>query len=201
MAESAQVLDRHAGQIAERRLLSGIAVGLVELAALVPRSGFAWRIEAYHRLTTVDPVLPGFEGSPPALGLGNSADFGLVNVLNINVSSGKKVYWDRAVYEITGHNLHVLPSGHVEKNHYELLGSSRLNNVLDEAREYYDYVILDTPPVVYLADSKLIERWVDGLYLVGAGTHPGAGVPGVVNSAKATASLILEDFATLRGAA
>lgn len=107
-----------------------------------------------------------FYGIKDYLGLGNSADFGLVNVLNINVSSGKKVYWDRAVYEITGHNLHVLPSGHVEKNHYELLGSSRLDNVLDEAREYYDYVILDTPPVVYLADSKLIERWVDGLYLV-----------------------------------
>lgn len=35
---------------------------------------------------------------------------------------------------------------------------------------------------------------IPGLYLVGAGTHPGAGVPGVVNSAKATAGLILEDF-------
>jgi phytoene desaturase len=36
---------------------------------------------------------------------------------------------------------------------------------------------------------------VPGLYIVGAGTHPGAGVPGVVNSAKATASVILDDFA------
>jgi phytoene desaturase len=36
---------------------------------------------------------------------------------------------------------------------------------------------------------------IPGLYFVGAGTHPGAGVPGVVNSAKATASLVLEDFA------
>jgi phytoene desaturase len=33
-----------------------------------------------------------------------------------------------------------------------------------------------------------------GLYLVGAGTHPGAGIPGVVNSAKATAGLILDDI-------
>jgi len=36
---------------------------------------------------------------------------------------------------------------------------------------------------------------IDGLYIVGAGTHPGAGLPGVVNSAKATARVILEDFA------
>jgi phytoene desaturase len=35
---------------------------------------------------------------------------------------------------------------------------------------------------------------IPGLYLVGAGTHPGAGVPGVVNSAKATASVIARDF-------
>jgi phytoene desaturase len=38
------------------------------------------------------------------------------------------------------------------------------------------------------------DRKIPGLYLVGAGTHPGAGVPGVVNSAKATARLIVEDF-------
>ena len=35
---------------------------------------------------------------------------------------------------------------------------------------------------------------VDGLYLVGAGTHPGAGVPGVVLSAAATAHAVAEDF-------
>ena len=35
---------------------------------------------------------------------------------------------------------------------------------------------------------------VEGLYFVGAGTHPGAGVPGVVSSAKATSKLVLKDF-------
>ena len=33
-----------------------------------------------------------------------------------------------------------------------------------------------------------------GLYFVGAGTHPGAGIPGVVGSAKATAGVILSDL-------
>jgi phytoene desaturase len=37
------------------------------------------------------------------------------------------------------------------------------------------------------------------LYFVGAGTHPGAGIPGVVGSAKATAGLILEDFRSTEG--
>jgi phytoene desaturase len=35
---------------------------------------------------------------------------------------------------------------------------------------------------------------IKGLYFVGAGTHPGAGVPGVINSAKATAALIQGDY-------
>jgi phytoene desaturase len=40
------------------------------------------------------------------------------------------------------------------------------------------------------------DRRIRGLYFVGAGTHPGAGVPGVINSAKATAGLILDDMKT-----
>jgi phytoene desaturase len=39
------------------------------------------------------------------------------------------------------------------------------------------------------------DEGIPGLYLVGAGTHPGAGVPGVVSSAKATVSLVLRDLA------
>lgn len=38
------------------------------------------------------------------------------------------------------------------------------------------------------------DRRIRGLYFVGAGTHPGAGVPGVVNSAKATAGIIMDDW-------
>jgi phytoene desaturase len=38
------------------------------------------------------------------------------------------------------------------------------------------------------------DRNLKGLYFVGAGTHPGAGIPGVVNSAKATAQLIADDY-------
>lgn len=37
---------------------------------------------------------------------------------------------------------------------------------------------------------------IENLYIVGAGTHPGAGVPGVIGSAKATASLMLADAST-----
>ncbi len=39
------------------------------------------------------------------------------------------------------------------------------------------------------------DKHIQNLYLVGAGTHPGAGIPGVIGSAKATAGLMLEDLA------
>ena len=38
------------------------------------------------------------------------------------------------------------------------------------------------------------DKKIHGLYFVGAGTHPGAGIPGVVNSAKATARIMQEDW-------
>lgn len=40
------------------------------------------------------------------------------------------------------------------------------------------------------------DKKISGLYFVGAGTHPGAGIPGVVNSGKATAGLVQEAFAS-----
>jgi len=38
------------------------------------------------------------------------------------------------------------------------------------------------------------DSGIEGLYIVGAGTHPGAGLPGVLNSAKATVDLILSEL-------
>ena len=38
------------------------------------------------------------------------------------------------------------------------------------------------------------DKAIRGLYFVGAGTHPGAGIPGVINSARATAGLMQEDW-------
>ncbi|MDM7458387.1 MAG: FAD-dependent oxidoreductase, partial [Paracoccus sp. (in: a-proteobacteria)] len=38
------------------------------------------------------------------------------------------------------------------------------------------------------------DKTIRNFYLVGAGTHPGAGIPGVVGSAKATAQVMLSDM-------
>ena len=48
----------------------------------------------------------------------------------------------------------------------ELLRSPRVASLLNEAREQYDYVIIDTPPLGPVSDCALLARWVDGLLLV-----------------------------------
>ncbi len=52
------------------------------------------------------------------------------------------------------------------------------------------------PTLIQSAYFRLHNRdpKIKGLYFAGAGTHPGAGVPGVVNSGKATAGLVLQDL-------
>ena len=63
-------------------------------------------------------------------------------------------------------NLSVLPAGIAETSTYELLTSPRLEALLTEARAHYDYVLIDTPPLVLVPDSRLIGRWVDGFLIV-----------------------------------
>ena len=63
-------------------------------------------------------------------------------------------------------NLSVLLTGAYEAGAYELLNSPRLELVLQEARRRFDYVLVDTPPLMPLPDCRLIGRYVEGFFLV-----------------------------------
>jgi capsular exopolysaccharide synthesis family protein len=66
-------------------------------------------------------------------------------------------------------NLSILTAGRRPSAPYEVLKSARVGELLAEARRKYDYVIVDTPPLVMVQDSRVIEKWVDGfLVVVGA---------------------------------
>lgn len=62
--------------------------------------------------------------------------------------------------------LTVLPAGCVPTASADTLNSPRLSALLTEARHSYEYIIVDTPPMISLADCRLIERWVDGFLIV-----------------------------------
>ena len=63
-------------------------------------------------------------------------------------------------------NLRILPAGRLPPQPYEVLKSPRLGAVLEEARRLFDYVVIDTPPLIPVPDCRLIARWVDGLLMV-----------------------------------
>ena len=67
-------------------------------------------------------------------------------------------------------NLDVVTAGGVPETPYEVLRSPRFAELLAEARRHYDYVVLDTPPLVAVPDSRLITKAVDGVLLV-IGAH------------------------------
>jgi capsular exopolysaccharide synthesis family protein len=63
-------------------------------------------------------------------------------------------------------NLHVLPSGPVPPLPSELLSSNQMEDLIDQARKDYDFVILDTPPVLAVTDASIIGRLVDAGILI-----------------------------------
>lgn len=63
-------------------------------------------------------------------------------------------------------NLGVVVAGQTPPSPYEVLKSPRLGDLLDEARRDYDYVILDTAPLVPVQDCRVIARLLDGFILV-----------------------------------
>lgn len=66
--------------------------------------------------------------------------------------------------EISG--VFLLPSGTVPPNPAELLGAESMSKVIEECRTLFDYVIIDSAPVLGLADALLLSRLVDGVVLM-----------------------------------
>lgn len=65
-----------------------------------------------------------------------------------------------------GENVDVLPSGAIPPNPTELLLSENMKNLIDWAREHYDYVILDCPPIEIVADASIIKNYADATIFV-----------------------------------
>jgi capsular exopolysaccharide synthesis family protein len=60
----------------------------------------------------------------------------------------------------------ILPSGIVQENAAKLLQSDRLRHVIDLLRAEFDFVLLDGPPLLDLADSRLLGKRAGGVILV-----------------------------------
>lgn len=63
-------------------------------------------------------------------------------------------------------NFDVLTSGPIPPNPAELLGSDNMSELLQVLEEYYDYIIIDTPPINVVADALIVAPKTDGLVMV-----------------------------------
>ncbi|HEY6770126.1 MAG TPA: CpsD/CapB family tyrosine-protein kinase [Candidatus Sulfotelmatobacter sp.] len=71
-----------------------------------------------------------------------------------------------SIYHLEGLNLWILPAGSVPSNAQELLQSARLTALMDQLTEWFDWIIIDSPPVLPLADTSVWMRLADGILLV-----------------------------------
>jgi len=89
-----------------------------------------------------------------------SNQIGLTNLLLQSVAA------DLALREVGVPNLRVVTSGPIPPNPSEVLGSRRMHELLATLAKSFDYIILDTPPVLAVADSTILASMVDGVLLV-----------------------------------
>jgi protein-tyrosine kinase len=95
------------------------------------------------------------------LALGDVAGRGLVDaVLDPSLSL------EEVVRHVPHFNLAVLPAGKRSGSPYEVLNSPRFGELLTHARQRYDYLVLDAPPVLPVPDCRLISKWVDSMLMV-----------------------------------
>jgi receptor protein-tyrosine kinase len=73
---------------------------------------------------------------------------------------------DSAFVSLDVENLTVLPAGRMPRNPSELLGSKAMANLLASLKTRFDYIFIDAPPIMPLADPCILGAMVDGVILV-----------------------------------
>ena len=73
---------------------------------------------------------------------------------------------EEAVQKTEIENLDILTSGTRSPNPSELLASEKMKNFIENLRETYDCIIIDTPPIIAVTDAQIVSRYADGCLLV-----------------------------------
>ena len=103
----------------------------------------------------------------------------LANAVGLSDVIVNQAEFPMAVREVMD-NVDVLPSGVIPPNPLTLLDSKRMGSLIKEFSKNYDFVILDTPPLVIAADALSLSKMSDGILLVAR--------PGVLDRVSAAAA-------------
>jgi capsular exopolysaccharide synthesis family protein len=70
------------------------------------------------------------------------------------------------IYRLEALGLWVLPAGSAPENPLELMQSGKLQPLMDQLTSWFDWIVIDSPPVLPLADTSIWARLTDGILLV-----------------------------------
>jgi capsular exopolysaccharide synthesis family protein len=63
-------------------------------------------------------------------------------------------------------NLDVMTSGAIPPNPAEMMGSKKMTSLLEQLRQMYDIILIDTPPLLAVTDAQIVATKSDGVILV-----------------------------------
>lgn len=93
--------------------------------------------------------------------------FGLENGEGLtNLLLAREPDIDRSIQRSVYTNVSVVTAGPLPPNPSELLGSARMQELLERIRDRFDIVIMDSPPTLVVTDASVLTTLVDGLVLV-----------------------------------
>ncbi|HTA24078.1 MAG TPA: CpsD/CapB family tyrosine-protein kinase [Terriglobales bacterium] len=72
----------------------------------------------------------------------------------------------RNIYRLEGPGCWFLPAGSSPKNPLELMQSGRLSVLMEQLTAWFDWIVIDSPPVLPLGDTSIWTRLADGVLLV-----------------------------------
>lgn len=94
--------------------------------------------------------------------------------------------------------LFILPAGRIPPNPSELLGSAAMARLLEQLTERFDYVLIDTPPLLLVTDAAVVSKFAGGVIVVAAsGTTKKHELAGAVRALDAIGSRLLGVIITL----
>lgn len=156
--------DRHLGRILYN-------LGFVSKKDIV-KALFVQAVDAIRTLSLLKDGRFLFLNSPPDKGkssLSSNINYKKLFTEFISIDNNLKYIKkaiDSAIQETETTNLFVLPGGHIPSKPSELIGSKQMDFLIKYLKKNFDFIVIDTPPVMLLTDAILMAPRTDGTVFV-----------------------------------
>jgi capsular exopolysaccharide synthesis family protein len=92
--------------------------------------------------------------------------FGITNIYGLTDIILSYKTFNQCIQRTDIENLDIVTSGQIPPNPSEMLSSNKMRNLVNSFKDYYDYIILDTPPAGIVTNAAVLSSYCDGVVLV-----------------------------------